>query len=186
MDSFIRAYDDVLDEEVLQRIIKRFEEITEQSSWSGEEQFKTSLKRKDQSIMIEDHAADLAGELHRAIQPYLEDYLKLFSGGKELQLQGYNVKMQRTEPSGGYHVWHCEQGGRPGGMARVLVWSLYMNDIENGGETEFLNQAMRVQPKAGRLAIWPAAWPWQHRGNPPLDGVKYICTGWWYELCTNA
>jgi len=182
MDSFIRAYDDVLEAEELKKIIKRFNEISEESSVSGERQFKTSLGRKDQSIMIEDHSPHLAGEIHNSIQSYLNDYLELFPGGKELNLQGYNVKMQRTEPGGGYHVWHSEQGGIAAGSARRLVWSLYMNDIAEGGETEFLNQTMRIQPKAGRLAIWPAAWPWQHRGNPPLVGVKYICTGWWYEV----
>ena len=182
MDSFVRAYDDVIDEETLQKIIKRFDEISEVSSFSGESQFQSSLGRKDSSVMIEDHSPQLAGEIHTLLQPYLKDYLGLFPGGKELQLQGYNVKMQRTEPGGGYHVWHSEQLNATHGSARRLVWALYMNDITEGGETEFLNQAMRVQPKAGRLAIWPAAWPWQHRGNPPLQGIKYICTGWWYAV----
>lgn len=181
MDSFIQTYENVIEEDVLKRIIKRFDEIAEGSSFAGETQFKTSLGRRDTSIMIEDHAPELAGEIHRILQPRLEQYQSTYPGGNELALIGYNVKMQRTSVGGGYHVWHCEHSGKMGTMNRHLVWTLYMNDVTEGGETEFLNQAKRVAPKAGRLVIFPAAWPWQHRGNPPLSGDKYICTGWWYS-----
>lgn len=179
METYIQTFDNVISEDVLKRIIKRFNEIEEGSSVSGERQFSTALGRKDKSIMIEDHAPALAQEIHSVLQIYLDQYRQNFAGASELNLMGYNVKMQKTSPGGGYHVWHCEQGELIFSM-RQLVWMIYMNDISEGGETEFLNQATRIQPKAGRLVIWPAAWPWQHRGNPPLKEDKYVCTGWWY------
>ena len=55
---------------------------------------------------------------------------------------------------------------------------MYLNDVEEGGETEFLYQSRRVKPKRGRLAIWPAQFTHMHRGNPPLSGDKYVITGW--------
>jgi hypothetical protein len=31
------------------------------------------------------------------------------------------------------------------------------------------------------MVIWPAAWMYQHRGNPVHTHSKYIATGWfWY------
>ena len=179
METFIQTFDNVINEDVLKRIIKRFDEIEDGASFSGEQQFKTAIGRKDRSIMIEDHAPELAQEIQGVLQNYLDQYVQTFTGATELKLIGYNVKMQKTCPGGGYHVWHCEQGETINAM-RQLVWMIYMNDISEGGETEFLNQATRVQPKAGRLVIWPAAWPWQHRGNPPLKEDKYVCTGWWF------
>jgi len=89
----------------------------------------------------------------------------------------YHMKIQKTSPSQGYHVWHSEHGIREHSN-RILVFSLYLNDVEEGGETEFLYQKRRVAAKEGRLALWPAAFTHLHRGNPPLSGDKYILTGW--------
>jgi hypothetical protein len=61
---------------------------------------------------------------------------------------------------------------------RVLVYSIYLNTVEDGGETEFLYQSQRVKPVKGRIVIWPAGFPYVHRGNPPLSGEKYIVTSW--------
>ena len=91
-----------------------------------------------------------------------------------------NVKIQKTVPTGGYHVWHVEWGPGLGneGFRRFLTYMIYLNDVDEGGETEFLHQSIRVKPKAGRIVIWPAAFPYMHRGNPPLKGEKYIITSW--------
>ena len=55
---------------------------------------------------------------------------------------------------------------------------LYLNYVDDGGETEFLYQHKRFKPEAGKLLIWPAPWTHLHRGNPPLKGEKYIITSW--------
>ena len=88
------------------------------------------------------------------------------------------LKIQKTLPTEGYHVWHIEHGNGFENMARSFVFSIYLNDIEEGGETEFLHFSKRVKPKTGRIVIWPAGFPYLHRGNPPLSGEKYILTSW--------
>jgi len=55
---------------------------------------------------------------------------------------------------------------------------LYLNDNFEGGETEFIYQKDRIKPRKNRLLIWPAAYTHVHRGNPPINGDKYIITGW--------
>ena len=88
------------------------------------------------------------------------------------------IKIQKTCPTQGYHVWHCEHDALPDGRDRVLAWTLYLNDVEGGGETEFLYQSLRFKPKTGTFILFPAHFTHTHRGNPPLSGVKYIATGW--------
>jgi hypothetical protein len=87
------------------------------------------------------------------------------------------VKVQKTKVGGGYHIWHHETDKRDTSN-RVLAWMLYLNDVEEGGETEFLYQHMRVKPTMGTFVMWPAGFTHTHRGNPPLSNEKYIMTGW--------
>ena len=89
-----------------------------------------------------------------------------------------SIKIQKTLPTQGYHVWHTERGPGFDMYRRSLAYTIYLNDVEEGGETEFLNHSIRVKPKTGRIAIWPAGFPYVHRGNPPLSGEKYIMTSW--------
>lgn len=90
------------------------------------------------------------------------------------------MKIQKTVPGGGYHVFHYEQGPDEQSK-RVITFILYLNSLptECGGETEFLYQKKRYSPVANRLIMFPAAFTHTHRGNMVLDGEpKYIITGW--------
>lgn len=88
------------------------------------------------------------------------------------------IKIQKTSPTQGYHAWHCEHDAMENSNDRILSWILYLNDVEEGGETEFLYQSLRFKPKTGTFILFPAHFTHTHRGNQPLSGVKYIATGW--------
>lgn len=86
-------------------------------------------------------------------------------------------KLQKTSVGQGYHVWHCEHANN-GNAGRILAYIVYLNDVEEGGETEFLYQHKRLKPTQGTVVIFPAGFTHTHRGNPPLSNTKYIMTGW--------
>ena len=96
-----------------------------------------------------------------------------------LQIQKYD------KGSGHYNTWHVEQEDL-NTAGRVFVFILYLNDVEEGGETGFLikedNEYIKVKPKTGRLIIHPASWPFIHKGFKPESSDKYILTTW---LCWN-
>lgn len=82
---------------------------------------------------------------------------------------------------GGYPYWHCELYPRdPRGetLHRHLLWTLYLNDGFEEGETEFLFQRRRIVPRTGSLLIAPTAFTHTHRGNRPMHGDKFIATSW--------
>jgi hypothetical protein len=107
-----------------------------------------------------------------------KDYSNQYSDLQNYQAHTiYTYKVQKTSPSGGYHIWHSENGDKHF-SSRIGVYILYLNDVAEGGETEFLYLSKRIAPKKGRLVIFPPNYPWAHRGNPPLSGDKYILTGW--------
>jgi 2OG-Fe(II) oxygenase superfamily len=57
---------------------------------------------------------------------------------------------------------------------RYLVYLWYLNDVAEGGETEFPGLGVKVAPRAGRLLMFPPYWLYQHAGLPPRSGDKYI------------
>jgi len=87
------------------------------------------------------------------------------------------VKIQRYEPTQGYHIWHCDNANTLSAR-RVLVCMLYLNTVKKGGETEFLYQSRRIPATQGTLVLFPTTWTHLHRGNPPLKGYKYILNTW--------
>lgn len=106
---------------------------------------------------------------------YVEEHSVLTLGCDEHSIYGNKIK--HTPVGGGFHNWHFEQGGRST-SGRLLAYIVYLNDVEEGGETEFYYQHMRVKPKKGSIVLFPAAFTHTHRGNPPLSNDKYIMTGW--------
>lgn len=82
---------------------------------------------------------------------------------------------------GGYPYWHCELYPRDAGaetLHRHLLWTLYLNEEFEQGETEFLFQQRKIRPRSGRLLIAPAGFTHTHRGNRPIGGDKFIATSW--------
>jgi len=112
----------------------------------------------------------------QALNLYFERF-PILRSGRYFHL---NCKFQRTRPGEGFHDWHYENGGDM--PYRKLVTMLYLNTVEEGGETEFLYLHRRIQPLQGRLLIFPAGFTHTHRGNPPLRGEKYILTSWLEEF----
>lgn len=81
---------------------------------------------------------------------------------------------------GGYPYWHSEIFPMPDNEAlhRTLLFMFYLNDVDEGGGTEFFYQKELIQPKAGRMVIAPAGFTHTHRGNIPVSQDKYILTSW--------
>jgi len=85
--------------------------------------------------------------------------------------------IQKYEPSQGYHGWHCERGSL-NSSKRHLVFMTYLNDVKQGGETEWYYQKLKVKPEKGLTVIWSADWTFTHKGHTTIDEDKYIITGW--------
>jgi len=114
------------------------------------------------------------------LQKCFEEYVSEYDILRDYSLRCTTLKMQKTVPGAGYHVWHAEQGS-DSEASRCLVYIAYLNDISDAGETEFLYQKLRVAPKQNSMVIWPAAFTHAHRGNVVHGDIsKYIITGWFY------
>lgn len=92
------------------------------------------------------------------------------------------IQMQRYQKSeGNYNYWHCEtfpQKGSTEPLHRALLFMYYLNDVGDGGETDFYYQERSLKPKAGQMVIAPAYFTHTHRGRTPVSNDKYILTSW--------
>jgi hypothetical protein len=92
------------------------------------------------------------------------------------------INLQRYRAGqGGYPYWHCElypKDAQAETLHRHVLWTIYLNDGFDEGETEFFYQRRKIVPKTGSLLIAPAAFTHTHRGNRPQRGDKYIATSW--------
>lgn len=87
--------------------------------------------------------------------------------------------VQYYAPAGGYFMWHTERkNGLEPDVSRHLVFTTYLNDVTDAGETEFFYQKIKIKPEKGLTIIWPTDWTFTHRGIPSPTQEKYILTGW--------
>ena len=57
---------------------------------------------------------------------------------------------------------------------RYLVMLWYLNEVPMGGETVFPDLELAITPATGRLLVFPPYWLYQHAGEPPTGGEKFI------------
>jgi hypothetical protein len=189
----IALYRDVYPAGYCQHLISEFERLESGGAGSNRQQSEDALKHVKDDYQIgvnlgNHNVLDFNGQsavnlffdgLQRCYNDYADKYSVLKNNGN---IRATVMKLQRTGPGGGYHVWHGEQG--PGAHAnRVVTYMLYLNTLnpKDGAETEFLYQKKRFNPEENMMVVWPAAYTHAHRGNPVLGEThKYIVTGWFY------
>jgi len=139
---------------------------------------------EDQSIKIstdmvisgKEHWKDIDETLFTSLAKALSSVKKEYDFFKgAFKDVGYAI--QRTNPGEFFH-WHID-ADNPGFSDRQLVAIWYLNDVQGpGGETEFLQQNVKVKPESGKLILFPPFWTHEHRGVKLQDGIKYIATTW--------
>jgi hypothetical protein len=108
-------------------------------------------------------------------RPHLDALVQAMYRCGPINLQKY------LRASGGYHHWHSEiypQNASCESLHRVLLFQFYLNDVADGGETEFLYQNRKVEARQGRLIIAPAGFTHTHKGHVARSGDKYVATSW--------
>ena len=52
---------------------------------------------------------------------------------------------------------------------------IYLNDVDEGGETAFFHQDLKIKPEKGKMVIFPPYFTHMHKGMCPISNDKYIC-----------
>lgn len=138
-------------------------------------------KKESYDVCFQDNP-DLCSRYFREIlDPAFQSYLMLYPWANNVSRFTVveTTNLQEYKPgSNGYALWHAEATGWRN-ASRHLVFMTYLNDVEDGGETEFWTQKLKVKPEKGLTLIFPAAWTHHHRGRASPNEYKRFVTGWY-------
>ncbi len=121
-------------------------------------------------------------EYRKYLQMCVENYAQKYNHINEIEkieiVEDYNI--QYYKPNEGFKAYHFERGSSHKSK-RVLVFSTFLNDVDDGG-TDFFYQNLKVPAKKGLTIIWPTEFTHTHKGIISLTKEKYIVTGWYNFL----
>jgi len=191
IDNFIHVNDNSMTSKQCQQIIDLYEDNPKYHHKGTiiEVEGKTSILRDGskkcmemffKSDDLENH--DVLEPLFSALKKTIVQYVLRYPFLKQLTEWSMSdtFKMQKYLPDEAYFALHAENTGYRDGITdrRLIAWMVYLNDVTDGGETEFPTQEVKFKPKQGSMLLWPAYWTHPHRGLPSPTQVKYILTGW--------
>ena len=118
---------------------------------------------------------DYLNSLNKCYQDYRETYPFLKKFITKVDLGYFNI--QKYLPGGHFAELHSERTSLQN-LHRLFAWMTYLNDVDDGGTTDFDYFDIKVKPEKGKTLIWPAEWTHAHTGSILKSGKKYIITGW--------
>ena len=201
-DNFILEIPNAFTADWCNDMIKTFNEHPEMHKVGGfadvSGKLKTDdLRKKDTEIGFDpsyeknevwgDKVCFLIDEMAKYINVYIDKYsfpdnifpdksMNGLAGISPLMIEA-DFNMQKFEPNEGFKQWHTETVSDRNSY-RQIVWSIYLNTINEKGGTEFKFQNHKCAAEQGKLVMWPAGWTHFHKSEIAPKEVKYIITGW--------
>jgi hypothetical protein len=114
-------------------------------------------------------------ELYKCYIDYQHQWPFMKNMIKNLDIRSFNV--QKYLKGDHFSAVHTERTNLQF-SDRVFAWMTYLNNVEDGGATNFAHYGISVKPEIGKTLIWPAEWTHAHNGGIVNSGKKYIITGW--------
>jgi prolyl 4-hydroxylase len=134
-----------------------------------------AIRPKDIEKLKNNCFKNYISELHKCYIDYQNQWPFLKKIIPNLNIGGFNI--QRYLPGDHYSAVHTERTSISN-LHRVFAWMTYLNDVEDGGTTDFSHYKISIKPETGKTLIWPAEWTHAHSAGIINTGTKYIITGW--------
>jgi prolyl 4-hydroxylase len=104
------------------------------------------------------------------------------------QGQYYEITQEFKAHTDYFEPYELERHSTPTLGQRTWTFMIYLNDVEAGGETAFVNVGLVIAPKQGRAVLWNNLRPdgsgnydTLHHGTPVRAGYKAIITKWFRQ-----
>ena len=165
--------------------ITQFFENNKELQIQGITSYSKDLKvKKTTDIPVNPH--DLKNPKFEVLKQYMDELYKCFidyqnqwpflkSVIKVVDVPGFNI--QKYSRGDHFALLHSERTTLDT-LHRLFAWMTYLNDVDDGGQTNFSHYEIKIRPETGKTLIWPAEWTHAHTGEILKSGTKYIVTGW--------
>ena len=114
-------------------------------------------------------------ELHKCFLDYQNQWPFLKTMLKTVYVPSFNI--QKYSRGDHFASLHSERTTL-NTLHRLFAWMTYLNDVNDGGQTNFSHYGIKIKPEIGKTLIWPSEWTHSHQGLEVKSGTKYIVTGW--------
>lgn len=177
MRNLFGVYDNALPSDFCEEVIQRFEADSQKivgrvGNGDPGGAIKPEVKGTTEILLNEvDGWSDVLDYANRNLVAHLKTYMQTWREAFPVPLEAEQFRVSRYNP-GQLFNWHSDNIGCS--VTRVITAQWYLNDVEQGGETEYKWYDYAVKPRQGRLLLAPVGWTFMHRGAPPSSGPKYI------------
>lgn len=176
LDRFVQVYDDALPGDLCRRMIDSFHALSRFHRRNGEgvrEGLEDSRWTELDISALSDakFRAMLLANMHAHLARYVESVGLTLPVPVTQRTSEFIIKRYRAGGEDQFQP-HFDSLGDVSNRYLVFLW--YLNDVDNGGETAFVDLGLEVRPKEGRLLMFPPYWMFQHAGRAPISNDKYI------------
>ena len=185
MDRYIKVYDDVIDADSCNLLIGKFE--------SAEEDQYEVIRQAERDKAIAFTQINLANNadwtsVQNGMLEVFQDYIMHYINDCNIQPKqwpttyGYEAIRIKRYLDNDYDRFDPHVDVMNNETARrFLAFFVYLNDVDEGGETEFVQLKkpgthipLKIKPQQGRLLMFPPQWMYYHAGLKPVSNSKYI------------
>ena len=184
LTDYIKCYDNLLNDDLCQEIIDAYKQSG--TTYINREQRPTfhelniSKKYKAEDPLWMKPQKVLTETFIDAVELYMQDLDVAKDFPTKYTFEEYRLKRYESNEYDQFkdHVDVQDYGS----ARRFVVIFAYLNTVEEGGETNFPRLDFSIQPKQGRILVFPANWQYRHAGLPVRSNDKYIIGSYLHYL----
>jgi len=174
--SYVQCFDNALDADFCRKMIESFNHLSRHHTRSG----RGVMAQLEDSAWTELNVTKVAdASFEQYFREQVFRYLAIYNERAGLTLpipsrnRLENLRIKRYVATAGDQFQpHFDALDYCSNRYMVFLW--YLNDVPEGGETEFCDLGLRIQARQGRLLMFPPYWMFQHAGLPPRSNDKYM------------
>ena len=173
---YVRCFDDALEPAMCAQMIESFEKLARFHGRNG----RGVMTQLEDSAWTELNVSKVAdaglkaffeAQVYRYLETYNEALGLTLPIPARSRIETLRIKRNTADSSDQFQP-HFDALDYTSNRYLVFIW--YLNDVAEGGETDFPDLGLRIGARAGRLLMFPPYWMFQHAGLPPKSNDKYI------------